>query len=312
MPDLTTRIGDLEMRSPVMLASGTVGYGPEYDEIIELGAVGAIVTKTITVAPRAGNAPPRLAETPSGLLNAIGLENVGLERYLSEKLPEAARLPVPIVASVAGTSPGEFATLSAALGEREEISAIELNISCPNVERPRNPVWADPGAVSAVVEAAREATGKTLLLKLSPNTSDILSVAEAAEKAGADALTVANTLPGMRIDLGRMRPALGNTTGGLSGRALLPVNLALVWKVAGNVSIPVVGSGGISDTSDALEFLAAGAAAVQVGTALFASPEAPVAVADGLRDYMEVNNVDSVDKLVGAAREERRVWAEKV
>ena len=311
MPDLTTRIGDLTMRSPVMLASGTVGYGPEYDGIIEFGAVGAIVTKTITVAPRAGNAPPRLAEARGGLLNAIGLENVGLERFLSEKLPEAAGLPVPIVGSVAGTSPDEFAVLSGAVGEREEISAIELNISCPNVERPRNPVWSDPDAVAAIVSASRGATRKTLLLKLSPNTSDVLSVAEAAEKAGADALTVANTLPGMRIDLGRMRPALGNTTGGLSGGALLPVNLALVWKVAGNVSIPVVGSGGVTDTSDALEFLAAGAAAVQVGTALFASPEAPVTITDGLRVYLEENNMDSIEELVGAAREERRVCAKK-
>ncbi|MCK4409106.1 MAG: dihydroorotate dehydrogenase, partial [Candidatus Eisenbacteria sp.] len=264
MPDLTTRIGGLTMRSPVMLASGTVGYGPEYEGVIDFGVTGAIVTKTITVEPREGNAPPRLIETPGGLLNAIGLENVGLTAFLAEKLPEAARLSVPVVASVAGTEPAQFGQLAAAVGERDEVAAVELNISCPNVERPRNPVWSDPAAVAAIVSAARAATDKTLSLKLSPSTSDILSVAEAAERAGADALTVANTLPGMRIDIKRRRPALGNTTGGLSGGALMPVNLALVWKVAGHVSIPVIGSGGIGDTGDALEFLAAGAAAVQV------------------------------------------------
>ena len=293
-----------------MLASGTVGYGPEYEGVVDLRAVGAVVTKTITVEPREGNAPPRLVETPGGLLNAIGLENVGLAAFLSERLPEASRLPVPIVASVAGTTPAEFTTLSEAVGKREEISAIELNVSCPNVERPRNPVWSDPEAVAATVAAARAATAKTLILKLSPNTSDILSVAEAAEREGADALTVANTLPGMRIDVARMRPALGNTTGGLSGKALLPVNLALGWKVAGHVSIPMIGSGGVADTNDALEFLAAGAMAVQVGTAIFSSPEAPVAIANGLRAYMERNSVASIDGLVGLAREERTVCAE--
>jgi len=305
--DLTTRIGDLTMSTPVMLASGAVGYGTEYEGVIDLAAVGAIVTKTITVEPREGNAPPRLVETPGGLLNAIGLENVGLDRFLDEKLPEAARLQAPVVASVAGTEPEQFGRLAAAVGARGEVSAIELNISCPNVERPRNPVWADPRAVEETVSVARAATTKTLLVKLSPNTSDILSVAEAAERAGADALTVANTLPGMRIDIGRLKPALGNVTGGLSGRALLPVNLALVWRVAGHVSIPVVGSGGVSDAGDALEFLAAGAVAVQVGTALFANPEAPSEIVEGLREYMRENGVGSLEQLVGAAREETKV-----
>jgi dihydroorotate dehydrogenase (NAD+) catalytic subunit len=293
-----------------MLASGTIGYGPEYEGIIDFEATGAIVTKTITLEPREGNAPPRLVETPGGLLNAIGLENVGLERFLAEKLPEAARLPVPLVASVAGIGPAQFGQLAAAVGEQDEVSAIELNISCPNVERPRNPVWSDPMAVGEIVSAAREATGKTLILKLSPNTSNILSVAEAAERAGVDALTVANTLPGMRIDIERRRPALGNVTGGLSGAALLPVNLALVWKVAGQVSIPVIGSGGIGDTSDALEFLAAGAVAVQVGTALFAKPATPSEIAEGLRNYMKENDFASIDELVGMAREEKRACAE--
>jgi dihydroorotate dehydrogenase (NAD+) catalytic subunit len=309
MPDLTTRIGGLEMRSPVMLASGTVGYGPEYEGVVDLEVAGAILTKTITVEPRRGNAPPRLVETEGGMLNAIGLENVGLERFLEEKLPEAARLPVPVVASVAGTEPSQFERLAGELGGREEISAIELNISCPNVERPRNPAWSDPGAVGEVVSAARAATGRTLILKLSPNTADILSVAEAGERAGADALTVANTLPGMRIDTKRMRPALGNMTGGLSGRALLPVNLALVWKVAGHVGVPVIGSGGVADSGSALEYLAAGAVAVQVGTALFSNPAAPAEIVEGLTNCLQERNLDSIEELIGMAREERTVCA---
>jgi dihydroorotate dehydrogenase (NAD+) catalytic subunit len=310
MPDLSVSIGELSMRNPLLLASGVVGYGPEYADLLDFGTAGAIITKTVTVEPREGNAPPRLAETPGGLLNAIGLENVGLERFLSEKLDEAAGLPLPVVASAAGTSPLEFERLASALGRRDEIAAIELNISCPNVERPRRPAWADPGAVTELVAAARAATAKTLILKLSPNTSDILGVAEAGERAGADAMTVANTLPGMRIDIEGRRPALGNTTGGISGRALLPVNLALVWKVAGNTGLPIIGSGGVSTARDALEYLAAGAMAVQVGTALFSNPEATAEIAAGIETYMTENGLETVAELVGMAREEKRVCAE--
>jgi dihydroorotate dehydrogenase (NAD+) catalytic subunit len=305
VPDLTTKIAGLRLRTPVMLASGTVGYGPEYEGLIDFASVGALVMKTVTPEPRDGNAPPRLAETPCGMLNAIGLENVGLDRFLEEKLPEASRLPVPLVASVAGMSPGEFETLAAAVGERDEVSAVELNISCPNVEREARPVWSDPVAVAEIVSASKRSTRSPVIVKLSPNTVRVVEVAEAAEAAGADALTVANTMPGMRIDLERMRPALGNTTGGLSGRALLPINLALVWKVAGKVSVPVIGSGGIWSAETALEFIAAGAAAVQVGTAVFAEPRAPEIICSGLREYLETNELDSIGELIGAAREER-------
>lgn len=307
MPDLTTRIAGLDLRTPVLLASGTVGYGPEYEGLIDFGSVGALVMKTVTPEPRTGNPPPRLVETPCGMLNAIGLENVGLERFLDEKLPEASELPVPLVASVAGTSTGEFASLAGAIGERSEVSAVELNISCPNVEREMKPVWADPGAVAEIVSASKRSTGSPVIVKLSPNTARVVEVAEAAEAAGADALTVANTMPGMRIDLGRMRPALGNETGGLSGRALFPINLALVWKVAENVSVPVIGSGGVFSAETALEFIAAGAAAVQVGTAVFSDPRAPETICSGLREYLETNGLDSIGELVGAAREERIV-----
>ncbi len=312
MPDLAVTLGRLNMRNPLLLASGTVGYGPEYLGLVDFEAVGAVVTKTVTLEPRPGNRPPRLAETPSGLLNAIGLENVGLRAFLEEKLPEAAELPAPIVASVAGATPAEFAELAREIASRQEVSALEMNISCPNVERPRRPLWADPEGVADVVAAARRETDKTLTVKLSPNAADVLSVAEAAERAGADGLVVANTMPGMRIDLARRAPALGNETGGLSGRALLPINLALVWHVAAAVSIPVVASGGISSAEGALEYMMAGATAFQVGTALFADPGAPVSIMTGLIEHMRQDGIETITEYVGLAREETRKCRETI
>jgi dihydroorotate dehydrogenase (NAD+) catalytic subunit len=280
--------------------------------MVDLDAVGAIVTKTITVRPRAGNRPPRLRETASGLLNAIGLENVGLEAFLGEKLPEAAGLGVPIVASIAGLSPAEHATLAGRIGAHPAVAAIEVNISCPNIERPRNPVWADPRATAEVVRAARGATDATLLVKLSPNAADVLSVAEAAEGEGADALVVANTLPAMRIDLEKRAPALGNVTGGLSGAALMPVNLALVWRVSEVVGVPIVGSGGIATADDALEYLMAGACAFEVGTALFSRPEAPAEIVEGLRSQMERDGVEALGEYVGLAHKEGTTCGEMI
>ena len=249
--------------------------------------------------PRAGNRPPRLRETASGLLNASGLEE-----FLGEKLPEAAGLGVPIVASIAGLSPAEHATLAGRIGAHPAVAAIEVNISCPNIERPRNPVWADPQATAEVVRAARGATDATLLVKLSPNAADVLSVAEAAEGEGADALVVANTLPAMRIDVDRRAPALGNVTGGLSGAALMPVNLALVWRVSEVVGVPIVGSGGIATADDALEYLMAGACVFEVGTALFSRPEAPAEIVEGLRSQMARDGVESLGEYVGLAHKE--------
>jgi dihydroorotate dehydrogenase (NAD+) catalytic subunit len=296
------------MRNPVMLASGTVGYGPEYEGLIDYGAVGAVVTKTITRDPWPGNAPPRLRETSGGMLNAIGLENVGLERFLKEKLPEAARLGVPLVASIAGTGGRESADLAAAVGESSSVAALELNVSCPNVERVHRPLWADPVAVEELTRSVRRASGSTLIVKLSPAVSDVAAIAAAAEQGGADAVTVANTMPGMRIDLTRMRPALGNTTGGLSGSALLPINLAMVWKVSGSVSIPVIGCGGVATSEDALEYMAAGATAVQVGTAIFRDPAAPARIAEDLLKELSSRGLSGVGECVGLAREETNVW----
>ncbi len=305
MADLGITIGSIRMRSPIMLASGTVGYGTEYEGLIDFGTVGTVVLKTVTLEPRAGNPPPRLCETRGGLLNAIGLENVGLEAFLETKLPEAAELPAPIIASVAGTSTSEYAELARETGAREEIAAVEVNISCPNVERKRKPLWADPAGVGEVVAAMRSETGKPLLVKLSPNAADVVSVAEAAEGAGADALVVANTLPGMRIDLGKRAPVLGNVTGGLSGPALMPVNLALVWQVSAKVGIPIVGSGGVASTDDALEYMMAGASAIQVGTALFMDPSLPGRMTRELKERMEADGFDSVTSYVGLARKGR-------
>lgn len=301
MADLAVAIGRLRMRNPIMLASGTVGYGTEYEGLIDFESVGAVVLKTVTPEPREGNAPPRLRETEGGLLNAIGLENVGLAAFLGEKLSEAARLPAPLVASAAAADPGGFAELAREMGARDEIAGIEVNISCPNVERARRPLWADPAGVAEVVAAARAETGKPLLVKLSPNAADVISVAQAAEEAGADALVVANTLPGMRIDLARRAPALGNVTGGLSGPALMPVNLALVWRISREVGIPLVGCGGVGTADHALEYLMAGATAVQVGTALFADPRAPGHIAEGFLERMRADGFESPLSYVGLA-----------
>ncbi len=303
MVDLSITLAGLKLATPLMLASGTVGYGPEYDGLVDFAQVGAIITKTVTRKPRAGNAPPRLAETRGGMLNSIGLENVGLDRFLSEKLAEAGRLPTLVIASVAGETPGEFAELCEAIGEREETAGLELNISCPNVERARRPLWADPDGVGAVVAAARSATDKPLFLKLSPNAADVRSVAEAGEQAGADAMVVANTLPGMRIDVTTRAPMLGNRFGGISGPALLPVNLALVWKLSGSIGIPIVGSGGIERTDDALEYMMAGASAFQIGTALFRTPSVVDRIVDDLTQHAVTDGINCLSGYSGAAKE---------
>jgi len=304
MADLRVELAGLTLRNPVVLASGTVGYGHEYRDLVEFETIGAFVTKTITVDPRPGNAPPRLVEAGGGLLNAIGLENVGLERFLSEKLPEAAGLPAPLIASVAGTTAAEIEHLACSVGERPEVAALEINISCPNVKRVACPLWGDPEGAAAFVSAARAATGKPLFLKLSPQASNVQAVAAACADAGADALVAANTMTGMRIDTATRRPVLGNATGGLSGPPLKPVNLALVWRIAGEVGVPVIGSGGAATSEDVLEYMMAGATAVEMGTALYRDPGAATAVIGGLVEHMEQDRTDRIVTYIGAARGE--------
>ena len=298
MASLETRIGPLALKNPVMTASGTFGYGEEVADLVDLKRLGAIVGKTVTRRAREGNAPPRTCETPAGMLNAIGLQNVGLERFVDEKLPFLRECGAPIVVNIAGETPEDFAFLCRALSEQSGIAAIELNISCPNVAHGLD-FATDPLLAEEVVAGARRATTLPLLAKLSPNVSDIALIARGAQNGGADALTVANTFVGLAVDLHTRRPRLSNITGGLSGPAVKPLALRAVWKCFGSVQIPIIGVGGITSANDALEFLIAGATAVQVGTATFVRPDAALSVVDGIATYLDEHGFASVRELVG-------------
>ncbi len=301
MVDLTTKIGDLTLRNPVLTASGTFGYGEEIADLISLDGLGAIICKTVTRRPREGNPPPRTCETAAGMLNAIGLQNVGVETFIREKMPFLRGCKTPIVVNIAGESVEDFGFLCRALSEVEGISALELNISCPNVAHGLD-FATDPAIAEDVVNHARNSTHLPVWVKLSPNVTDIASIARAVERGGADALCVANTFVGIAIDIKRRRPRLSNKTGGLSGPAIKPLALRAVWQCAGAVEIPIIGVGGIATASDAIEFLLAGASAVQVGTATFVQPRAATDVAQGIADYLEQNGFSSPAELVGLAR----------
>ena len=297
--DLAVRIGALTLRNPVLTASGTFGYGDEYAHVVDLRLLGGVVTKTITVAPRPGNPPPRVAETASGMLNSIGLENVGLERFRGEKLPRLRALHATVVASVGGETPDELETLLGALGREPGVGAFEINFSCPNVAAGGARYWADPARLEATMRALRPLTERPLVAKLSPDVTDIRATARACEAGGADALTCVNTFVGMAIDLERMSSRLGRATGGLSGPAIKPLALARCHEAAQAVRIPVIGSGGIASGRDALEFIAAGATAVQVGTATFAEPGAAVRVVDEMRAWLAAHGIARVTELCG-------------
>ena len=302
--DLSVRVGALTLRNPILTASGTFGYGDEYAHVVDLSAIGGVVTKTVTVKPRAGNAPQRVAETASGLLNSIGLENVGLERFRDEKLPRLRALDATVIASLGGETPEELETLLRALGREPGVGAFELNFSCPNVAAGGARFWADPGRLERTLAQLRPLTEKPLIAKLSPDVTDIRDTARACERGGADALTAVNTFVGLAIDLDGMQSKLGKATGGLSGPAIKPLALARCWEAAAAVRIPVLGSGGIASGRDALEFIAAGATAVQVGTATFAEPEAATRVLTEMRAWLAANGVVRVRDLVGAFRAE--------
>jgi len=290
------------MKNPVMLASGVFGYGDEFMGLAPYGELGALVLKTVTLEPRLGNPPAsRTAETPSGMVNAIGLENVGMEAFLRDKLPVALSYGTHVVASIAGDTPEEFAACARALDEAH-VSAIELNISCPNVKHGGMAFGVEAGASAEVVSAARGATGKPLIAKLTPNVSDIAAIASACERAGADAVSLINTLSAMVIDVETRRPILAANTGGLSGPAIRPVAVCRVFQVAQAVRIPVIGMGGIWNASDALEFIVAGASAVAVGTALYADPAAGNRVLAGIQGYLERHQIASIGDLIGSVR----------
>jgi dihydroorotate dehydrogenase (NAD+) catalytic subunit len=297
--DLSVRIGSLTLRNPILTASGTFGYGDEYAHVVDLRGIGAVVTKTVTVHPRPGNAPARVAETPAGMLNSIGLENVGLERFRSEKLPRLRKLRATVVASIGGETPEELETLLRALGGESGIGAFEVNFSCPNVAAGGARFWADPARLESTLARLRPLTALPLIAKLSPDVTDIRETARACERGGADALTAVNTFVGMAIDLERMRSRLGKATGGLSGPAVKPLALARCWEAAHAVRIPVIGSGGITSGRDALEFLAAGATAVQVGTATFVEPGASTRVVTEMREWLAAHGMRRAADLVG-------------
>ncbi|MFA5065098.1 MAG: dihydroorotate dehydrogenase [Dehalococcoidia bacterium] len=301
--DLGVRItGALRLANPVMAASGTWGYGDEYGDLVDVNKLGAIICKGTTLAPRDGNPQPRIVEVTGGVLNSVGLQNIGVEALVKEKAPMWAKWSVPVLVNIAGNTVDEYARVAARLEGVAGVSGIEVNISCPNVSKGGMHFGTDPSAASEVTGAVKGATSLPVMVKLSPNVTDIVPIAQAVEKAGADALSLINTVSGMAIDVKQRRPALGNITGGLSGPAIKPVALLMVYKVAGCVKIPVIGCGGIMNASDALEFIMAGATAVQVGTAGLADPRATLAVVDGLAKYLETEGIRSIAELRGAAR----------
>jgi dihydroorotate dehydrogenase (NAD+) catalytic subunit len=301
-PDLGIKIGPLELKNPVLAASGTFGYGQEFFPLVDPALLGAVVVKGLSLKPRAGNPPPRIVETPCGMLNAIGLANVGVETFLREKLPWLREKGAVVIANIYGHSLEEYGTLAAALRGVEGVSALEVNISCPNVECGGMAFGTDPAISARVTEQVLENTDKPVIVKLSPNVTDIRAVARAVEAAGAHALSLINTLTGMVVDIDRRVPVLANVSGGLSGPAIRPIALHMVHQVVRTVRIPVIGLGGIMDHRDALQFLIAGARAVQVGTANLVNPTASLEIVDGLRRYCVDKGIRRIADLVGTLK----------
>ncbi len=301
--DLTVKIGSLTLRNPILTASGTFGYGDEYAHVVDLRQLGGVVTKTITLAPRAGNAPVRIAETPSGMLNSIGLENVGLERYVREKLPKLRSLGATVIVSVGGETPRELIRLVEALGDAADVAGFEINFSCPNVAKGGARYWAVPRRLERTVGALRRLTRRPLIAKLSPDVTSITDLARACEQGGADALTAVNTFVGMSVDLERRRNRLNRATGGLSGPAIKPLALARCHEAANAVRIPVIGSGGASTGRDVLEFLAIGARAVQIGTASFIRPRAVQEVIDEMTAWLAAHEYRKVESWIGCLKD---------
>jgi dihydroorotate dehydrogenase (NAD+) catalytic subunit len=298
--DLSISIGKLRLKNPVMVASGTFGYADEFKDFIDLKKLGAIVTKTVTLKPRQGNPPPRTCETHQGMLNSIGLENPGLEVFIREKLPSLNKIGVPVIVSIAAEKdPKEFISLTRRLDSLNAAKAIELNISCPNLKS-KKLISQDAQATYGLVKAVRGITRKTIITKLSPNVTDITEIALAAERAGSDALAMINTLAGMSVDIGKRKPKIAMVSGGLSGPAIRPVAVRMVWEVFEKVKIPIIGMGGIVDTESALEFFIAGASAISVGTANFINPGVSLEIIDGIKKYLAKNKLRDIKQLIGS------------
>lgn len=300
MAELNVKIHALELKNPVMTASGTFGYGPEFEDFFDIGRLGGIVVKGTTRLHREGNPYPRMAETPKGMLNAVGLQNKGVEYFISDIYPKIKHYNTHILVNVSGSVVEDYVYVAERLNELEKIPAIELNISCPNVKEGGMAFGTSCPSAVAVVKAVREVYGKTMIVKLSPNVTNISEIAQAVEGAGADAVSCINTLLGMAINAETRRPLLSTVTGGLSGPAIKPIALRMVWQVAKAVKIPVVGLGGIMSATDAIEFLLAGATAVQIGTANFIDPAASVKIIDGINEYLNRHSIASVSSLIGA------------
>jgi dihydroorotate dehydrogenase (NAD+) catalytic subunit len=298
---LQSTLAGLRLKNPLLPASGTYGYGREYLPFFTPELWGAVVTKGVSVNPWDGNPPPRVSETPSGMLNAIGLQNPGVERFISEALPFLRQYRTPVIVNIVGKTIPEYVNVVERLNDCPEVSGYELNISCPNVKEGGLAFGADPQTAGTVTAAVRSVTKRPLIVKLSPNVTDIGAIAQAVEAVGADALSLINTLLGMKIDLRRRRPFLANQFGGLSGPAIKPVALRLVWQTYQKVSVPIIGMGGISSAEDALEMLMAGASAVALGTVLFRNPQAPQKILAGIAEYLVAEKINNIAELIGAA-----------
>ncbi|MDD7317615.1 MAG: dihydroorotate dehydrogenase [Prevotella sp.] len=303
MADISVNIGGLRMKNPVMTASGTFGYGPEFADLVPIEDIGGIIVKGTTLRPRQGNPYPRMAETPQGMLNCVGLQNKGVDYFCEHIYPEVSKINTNIIVNVSGSSIDDYAECAARIDALEHIPAIELNISCPNVRQGGMAFGVTCAGAADVVRAVRGRYNKTLIVKLSPNVTNVAEIARAVESEGADSVSLINTIMGMAIDIEKRRPVLSIATGGLSGPAVKPVALRMVWQVAKAVHIPVIGLGGISNASDAIEFLMAGATAIQIGTANFIDPQVTVKVARGISDWLDAHGCRDVSEIIGALEE---------
>jgi len=299
-PNISVDIGGLKLKNPVMTASGTFSYGAEFKDLMDLNRLGAIIVKGLSLKPQKGNPPPRIVETACGMLNAIGLENVGIEGFIADKLPFLNTIDAPVLANIYGQSVDDYAQLADRIEQVAGIDGIELNISCPNVKSGGVAFGVDPEVAEMVVARVREKTTKALMVKLSPNVTDVVQIAKRVEAGGADSISLTNTITGMAVDLEARKPILANITGGLSGPAIKPIALRMVWQVAGAVDIPVIGIGGIMTAQDALEFILVGATAIQVGTANFVNPAAAIEIIDGMQTYLAEHAIADLASLQGS------------
>lgn len=300
MDKLNIQIGNLNLKNPVMTASGTFGYGKEYSDFIDLGKLGGICVKGTTLHDRQGNAYPRMAETPSGMLNAVGLQNKGVDYFVSHIYPEIKDFDTNIIVNVSGSTIEDYAECAARLSDLDKVPGIELNISCPNVKEGGMAFGTSACSAADVVKAVRKVYNKTLIVKLSPNVTDITEIAKAAEAEGADSLSLINTLLGMAIDINRRKPILSTVTGGLSGPCVKPVALRMVWQTYNAVKIPIIGMGGIASWQDAVEFILAGSSAIQIGTYNFIDPTISEKVVNGIQGYLDQHNISHIKELIGA------------